>query len=112
MEKLKQLNFLNDLDFALWFAEQRTNITPKARRFIEMELRGKGVSEENISQAFASSDFPSDQEKAKSLAFKRLAKIKSLPILLQKKRLLSHLAGKGFSPSIIFEVIDTIFSKK
>ena len=43
IDKLVENKFLNDLEFAKWWIEQRTLTTPRAWRIIKIELKQKGI---------------------------------------------------------------------
>ena len=49
LQKMKQLGYLNDEEFAQWWIEQRTTFRPAGTRLLAMELRQKGVSKEIVS---------------------------------------------------------------
>ena len=95
--KLKHLELLDDAKFAQWWVEQRNSFKPRSKRLLKMELIQKGINSETITEILAESGI--DELK---IAMK-LAKKKRH---LEKERLISYLARKGFS----WETIDAVLS--
>lgn len=59
LKKLKQLNLLNDEEFARWWVEQRRNSrNPRGIRAIQSELYRKGVEREIIEQVLKTNEKP------------------------------------------------------
>jgi len=112
VEKLKEHKFLNDMEFAKWWIEQRTRVKPRADRVIKFELTQKGIEKEIIDSLLTGS-FESDLKKAEGLAeirMKRLIRIEDRKKVYEK--LGRFLASKGFNYDIIKEVIDRTFAKE
>lgn len=108
--KLKQYNFVNDLEFVKWWIEQRTLIKPKAWRSIKFELKQKGIRDDLLEH----SEFeqPDDLETAQKLAEK---KFRLIPDKKDKQKvrekLARYLSGKGFDWDTIKDVIDQYLPK-
>lgn len=51
LEKLIEKGWLNDLDFARQWIENRNTFRPRSNRLLAYELRLKGVADDNITQA-------------------------------------------------------------
>lgn len=97
IKKLKEQKFLDDKEFAKWWAEQRTLIKLKPKRIIKMELRQKGVDDETIDELLEKfDDVVSDLEKAKRIVEKKLLKYKDFEGFEKRTRLGRFLASKGF----------------
>lgn len=112
ISSLRENKFLDDLEFAKWFKEQRTILKPKATRIIKMELKQKGISQDLMDEVFAN-DTNSDFEKAKKLAEKRINRYSKLEDKRKiYEKLGRYLASKGFNYDTIKEVIDQVFSKE
>lgn len=104
--KLKHLDLLNDLEFARWWIDQRIRFKNKAKRVIIQELRMKGVSQNNIDDAFG--DTIVDEEKmAKEILSKKEYKWKNMEPKIALQKMSQYLAGKGFS----WEVIEKVTKK-
>lgn len=110
ISKLKESNFLNDVEFAKWWIEQRTLIKPRAWRIIKFELKNKGISEEIIQNS--ESEETSDSTVAIKLAQKRFLRYKNLPRQEIYQKLGRFLISKGFDYDTVKRSIDEIFSKE
>ena len=103
LKKLKHLNLLNDLDFAKWWIDQRSNFKPKSKRIIIQELRMKGISTDNIDDAFGETVI--DEEKlARDLVEKKMYKWQGLDERIKKQKISQYLAGKGFGWDVIEKI--------
>lgn len=104
LKKLKHLNLLNDLEFARWWIDQRLQFKKKSKRVIIQELRIKGISQNNIDDAFGETII--DEEKmAKELLDKKMYKWKNLEPKIAKQKMSQYLAGKGFGWDIISRIV-------
>lgn len=114
ISRLKENKFLNDEEFARWWAEQRTLIKPRAWRIIKIELKQKGISKEIIEELEqnAESKLQNDLEMAIKLAQKRLPRYKNLSKQEIYQKLGAFLASKGFDWEIVKISIDEVFSKE
>jgi regulatory protein len=114
ISKLKESNFLNDVEFAKWWVEQRTLIKPRAWRIIKIELKQKGISSEIIEELNINSDPEeiNDLSMAVKLAQKRLSRYKNLPRQEIYQKLGRFLISKGFSYDTVKRSIDEVFSKE
>jgi regulatory protein len=112
--KLKESNFLNDVEFAKWWIEQRTLIKPRAWRIIKIELKQKGISSEIIEELNinSKSEETSDLTNAIKLAQKRFSRYKSLPRQEINQKLGRFLISKGFDYDTVKRSIDEVFSKE
>lgn len=100
LEKLKHFELLDDLKFAKWWIDQRMQFKPKSKRIIIQELRTKGISQNNIDDAFGETVI--DEEKlAKELLNKKMYKWKNLEHRIAKQKMSQYLAGKGFGWDVI-----------
>lgn len=96
----QKINYQNDMNFAIWWVEQRRSSKQRSARYITQELRSKGVSVETIKEVI------DDNE---------TTDVDTLRILVTKKRraarysddqkLIEYLARQGYSFSLIKEVL-------
>lgn len=91
--RLEKLGYLNDLEFARWFAQSRRANRPRSVRVLASELDTKGISKEIITQVI------SDQGDDKSALRAIIAKKSRLG----KDKLVPYLARLGFSWDMIKE---------
>lgn len=71
MERLTAKKYLDDLKFAKFFVENRYVRKGISQKRLKMELRQKGVSDDNIKIALAEVDRPEDEELLKVIKKKR-----------------------------------------
>ena len=92
VEKLYTYDFLNDGEYAEAYVECATK--RKGGRLIRMELRGKGVSDEEIDRALAERSEGEEEEAAKAILQKYMKGNAFTKENLQKAY--RYLMGKGF----------------
>lgn len=109
IQKLKDLNYLEDSSFARWWVEQRESFRSASRRSIQLELLRKGITKEIIAEVLESGQ--SEDEKAKNVARKKLKIYKSLPQEKLKVKLGQYLARAGFDWETIKKVVDSLVQK-
>jgi len=112
--KLKENNFLNDVEFTKWWVEQRTLIKPRAWRIIKIELKQKGISSEIIEELNINSESEEENDltMAIKLTQKRLPRYKNLSRQDLYQKLGKYLAYKGFDWETVKRSIDEVFSKE
>lgn len=92
VEKLRSYNFLNDGEYAEAYVESVAK--RKGNRLIRMELRGKGVSDEEIDVALENLDGETELASATAIAQKYMrGKVCDAPTLQKAYR---HLMSKGY----------------
>lgn len=108
--QLRELNFLDDKQFARLWVESRLLNKPRGRRLLEQELRQKGIGNEIIEKVseFAYHEQGED-EIARELARKRLRQYGNLDKSAVKRRLYGYLERRGFPPDIISQVLQELF---
>lgn len=112
IQKLKDMRFLNDTEFATSWVRSRTEYKPKSKAFIKIELRQKGIAEDIIEQVLEEREAGKDDT---SLAIVLLEKRKKRYIGMEKNELYQKIGGflgrKGFSFEVIKRAIDAVFGK-
>lgn len=104
--ELKEAKFLNDVEFALSFARSRIHKKPMGERLLRQELWKKGLKKELIDNTIrAAYSEKSQDEIARELVQKRIARYENLDESKQKKRLNDFLLRRGFDWELIKEVI-------
>ena len=97
VEKMRSYNFLNDGLYAEVYAESVSK--RKGRKLIRMELRGKGISDEEIDLALESLPEEREEEAAKVLLEKYMRGKVCDKTTLQKA--CRYLLGKGYDYEIV-----------
>ncbi len=113
LAKLKDLQLINDEDFAKQWIEHRTHGRPEGVSLVKMELRRKGVDKE-IVEKLLSEERGTEQEfiLAEKYGQKKMEKLKNLPVFEMKRKLYSTLTCRGFSGGVIGKVIDKLLEKE
>lgn len=114
VSKLKEKSFLNDLEFAKRWIEQRTAHKLKGLRLIKLELQQKGIDKDTIEKAIYDFGFTIDDEitRAKKAISKVLVKYQRLPKEEGYRKLGEHLLRRGFTFETARKVIDEVFKKR
>lgn len=99
LTKLKELDFVNDEKFALWWITQRKTYKPISSVFIKFELKKKGIHEETIEKAFKKleTEIGSESDSIKQLLQKVNKKYEKLPPLEKKNKIIQFFMRRGFS---------------
>jgi len=106
IQRLQRLGYLNDLEFARWWVEQRQTHKPRGRQLIKNELYQKGISQEIIDQVLPE-DEESEVERALQTAKKKLRSYKNLKPQEFKQKMGQYLARRGFDWEVIKEVTNS-----
>lgn len=112
-QKLKDLHYLNDEEFAKWWIEQRMNFRPKSKKVIGLELKQKGINKEIIVRlldCYIAKD--SEEGLARKIAEKYMKKIINLPQAEQRQKLQTALLCRGFTWETIKGIVDEIIEKR
>ncbi len=102
--RMEELGYADDQKFAEWWVSQRTEFKPKGNRYIQMELRGKGVPDDVIVSALALRGSVSLLAAAKQAVAKKLHVWAKLPVLERRKKIYEYLARRGFDSNTISKV--------
>ena len=101
LEKLRSYDFVNDREYAKAYVESA--VKRKGGRLIKMELRYKGIDEENIDGALDSLNEEEELQTANALLIKYMrGKTADVQTLQKAYR---HLMGKGFSYDVVKEAL-------
>ena len=111
IKKLKDYKFLDDLEFAKMWVQDRSLLKLKPLRVIKFELKQKGITEEIIEQVLSDSkEEKGDLEKAKKIIDKKISKYKGLEKQKIREKLGLYLASKGFDYDTIKEALEFLRS--
>lgn len=113
IEKLKDMNLLNDLELAKSYVRTSANINRKGPRNIQNELFRKYGVDENM-QLDALEEYPADQqlENAIHLGNKKIKQSKKNSSFDTKNKVKQFLMQKGYDKDIIDEAIDLLDYEK
>lgn len=108
LERLTEMGFLNDFEFARGFARSRAVNRGQSRRRIEAELSKRGVSRTVIGQAIADvfeHEEIDERAQVNVAAAKKLKSLLKLEPDVMRRRLYGFLARQGFNAQLIGEVM-------
>jgi regulatory protein len=108
IERLRQDGLANDNQFAEAWVENRNTFRPRSRRMMAMELKQKGLADEDIQSAIANVD---DGASAYEAARKRAARFKGLEWNDFRRKLSDFLGRRGYSYSVIAPVVTRIWNE-
>lgn len=112
---LEENNYINDENFALNWIKYRLENRPRGRKFLDYELREKGIPsdliKESLDKVYAN-EF-NEYEVAAKLLEKKIASLKNkkMEYHVFKGKLYNYLQRKGFSYDLIEKVISNIADK-
>ena len=108
--KCKNLQYIDDRQFAFQFARSRLAQKPLGPDLLRTELYKHGLGEDLIKEVIAAV-FQENTERdlAQKLAEKRLLRLRDLPEQKARARLISYLKRRGFSWEIVREVVDGVY---
>ena len=106
MARLLEAGYLNDADFAEHWVASRANKGMGARR-IRMELRQKGVSQEEIDEALCSIDEDEMRSGAVKVA-EKAARGKDLSSPADRQKIMAALARRGYDFATAKQAIQSL----
>jgi regulatory protein len=111
--RMRELGYVDDMKFALWWIEQRQSFKPKGKRLVILELGAKGVSPRVSEAAFSSlNDTLTDPvEAAKAVLGKKLNMWRALDVQTLKKKSYDFLYRRGYDADTIGRVVDDLVQK-
>ncbi len=109
LEYLENLNYIDDKQLAVNYAEYRKNFKKEGKLRIEKELMQRGLSPENISYALTTL-FQENEELdlAKSFSEKFLVRMSFQEPEKFKKKLILKLKRKGYCDSVVLDIIKNL----
>lgn len=105
LDKLEEVGFLNDANYAEVFVRSRTEGRGLGKRRISMELRRKGVDEDLVAEALDEVDDETEKNIARDLVDKRLRSTQGLERSKRVNRLVGFLARRGYNGSMAYQVV-------
>lgn len=100
--RLKELNYLNDDEFADRFIAYRHMTSPRGKYALSRELVHKGISKSVVDRHLEHHD---ESEDLGTLAHQKWQKIRENDLMRKKAKLIRFLTARGFSFS---DVLDTV----
>ena len=104
IDKLRAQRYVDDLDFAKYWVEQRSRFRPKGDRALVTELTSKGIARETINAALGELPAESEADRARRAIARQLTRWESLEPAERKRKIHAFLAQRGFDYDVIEEV--------
>ncbi len=103
IQKLTDLNYLNDHDFVARTIEQYSKLKPTGLRGLQARLAKKGIPSDLVKELFQASEV-SEFDLARAALKKYAHKWVRLSELDRRKKQIYFLASRGFPSSVCFQV--------
>lgn len=110
IERLEELRYLDDEQYAKDFVSSRIMFKPKGRFMLMRELRQKGIAEDVSDQAIDEVGLD-ETEVGTELLVKRMERWQGLPVQKSKEKAMRFLASRGFKPDSIYKIIDSCYNR-
>ncbi|MGW5149669.1 recombination regulator RecX [Rhodococcus koreensis] len=105
LDRLTEVGLVNDADFAQQWVHSRHTYSGKGKRALALELRRKGIGQEDATEALAQIDSEDERARATELVAKKLRTVSTDDRDRAVRRLVSMLARRGFPQGMAFEVV-------
>ncbi len=109
IEKLRGYGYVDDAAFAQFWVESRSGGSPRGRRLLQRELRGKGVDQDTVAGATAEL---SEEDAARRAALKKVRGLQGLDYQQFRTRLAGYLARRGFGYDVIRPVVSALWRQQ
>ena len=109
LTRLKQAGLVDDVRFAVFWAENREAFKPRSKRLTAVELKQKGVAAEVISRVVEPLD---ESEGAYRAARLKATRISSGEPDIFRRRLGDYLLRRGFGYDIIRQTVERLWLEK
>jgi regulatory protein len=103
LQRLEQLGYVNDLEFARYWVRNREEFRPRGPMALRAELRGKGISNDIIDEVLAET---APLDSAREAARKKRSSLRGLDKQTFRKKMGDYLARRGFDFDTIRTVIE------
>lgn len=110
IHKLKDMKYIDDLEFAKAFTGTQINTSDKGPGWIRGELYRKGVDDPYIEEALDAFTFEMQVDKAAAISEKLMKKYRKDSFMIAKQKIEQNLQRKGYPGAvmkIVWETIDT-----
>ena len=108
LERLRDASLVNDREFAQQWIENRVRFHPRSKRALSSELYQKGISNQIIEETLLDID---EEVLARSLAQKKVSKLRTLDKSTFQKKMYGFLSRRGFHYGISKEVISQLWDE-
>jgi regulatory protein len=106
IDKLRAQRYVDDLDFAKYWVEQRSRFRPKGDRALVSELVSRGVARETIKAAMGEVPAETEADRARRAIARPIARWQTLEPSERRRKIHAFLAARGFEYDVIEEVME------
>jgi regulatory protein len=106
--RLREAGLVDDQAFASYWVDNRTNFRPRSKRLLQMELRQKGLGDEELKAALAGVN---DVAAAYTVAKQRAGRFRQLDHLQFKRKLGAFLARRGFDYDTVGPTVERVWNE-
>ncbi|MEA3338016.1 MAG: RecX family transcriptional regulator [Chloroflexota bacterium] len=109
IERLLEAGYLNDMEFARFWVNDRERFRPKGPLALRAELRQKGVANDIIDQVIESIDMTDGAYRAGLARAQRLVNVDQQDF---RKKLASHLLRRGFTHDVVWPTVERLCQER
>lgn len=110
IKKLKHYKYINDREFASWYAKSRFRSSPRSKRLIAYELKQKGIAP-NVLESIQNQSIDETKLAIKSIE-KKVERLQKLQPAEYKKKFYQFLIARGFDWETIKEAFAFFNNKR
>lgn len=108
MDRLKDLDLVDDEEFALWWVDQRIRFKPRGKLLLRKELFEKGLDSDVIKTVLSRYSDQQELEWAKKLYEKKESRYRHMGSKERKNKLSALLSRRGFSWDIVNRILESM----
>lgn len=109
LERLKELNYIDDEKFIKDYISTRIRLKPRGKALLKRELKFKGISKELLDKVFENIEFDEDNLAIEQLA-RRSSKWSNFDQNIQKIKAYRFLYSHGFNREAIYKALRSIYN--
>lgn len=110
LNRLLELNYLDDEKFAKDYVSQRIRLKPRGKSLLKRELKFKGIPNDLLDEIFKEIDFNEEQFIFEALS-KRSHKWDKFPLQKQKLKAYQFLYSRGFNREAIYKALGAHYTQ-
>lgn len=114
IERLIELNYLNDLEYARHYVSDRSRFRPRGKMMIRRELMVRGIAKGEIESAFGGGDGEEIYDEtacAESLLARKERSWAMLDLKKKREKAYRFLQSKGFERDAIYKAIRSCYNR-
>ncbi len=105
INRLKELDYIDDENFAKDFIKTRSELNPRGRTMLDWELGRKGIKKEIIEKTLEAAKI-NEEELILRLLERKKKSLGSLSKDKKRKKIISLLGSRGFNSQTIYKIIE------